>query len=707
MGERLANCVRIEESHRALKGLKGQIKKWADRRHSLDVLDQYDAHVSVLESVLLPVLDALAAALDRIDSGRPVGEVYAQCRRTDDGVAFVGRIWEWFRAKFDQRDDPVIRRLLAAADEVVWSCYAEVFDNAAAVSGREVPRGLVPLPYIEFRFAPTATPRRLVPPDLRPRSGDEIMRVFLERLPLPLVGLPLAWLEAPWWLLLLGHEVGHQIQFELMPEFSLVTEFGELVSRAAAAGGELDASRWRAWSQEIFADLCLLCTGGPWGIWSVAGQDLADERTMLADRGPFPPPVVRLALLAAAAATLGVDGHAGMRGIDLNGLVADAEGTVKSDLALAPQIAIAALGHRLGGLGSFAELFAFDPDDFRPGGSVARWARALRTPGSSVHESPVRSGRLIACGAVAAWSEVAVIADAAERKKARKMLQKAVLRELTHGRQEATEGATRAAEPSAVPGPGDLAELRQLILAEFAQLGGEVVQLKGSVGRIEAGVSEITKVTAMVQDQLRRWTVSQETISGTPRLFTLTPVSKRGLDKAAVWQDTYQLTLWCEHDDSRTSGRPRGISSVGPRTGWSPLRRTPWACSISCGWPSRSPCRSPPWPTSPASRTTWMRWVNCLTNFQSNCLASLLPRARPRNPFGQMARNCALCGPCSLSLIPSGSSTGCILSRFHPAIFGGFARSTTRPITLGSAQTPGSAGRTATGRRSQSVLQVV
>lgn len=549
MGERLANCVRIEESHRALKGLKGQIKKWADRRHSLDVLDQYDAHVSVLESVLLPVLDALAAALDRIDSGRPVGEVYAQCRRTDDGVAFVGRIWEWFRAKFDQRDDPVIRRLLAAADEVVWSCYAEVFDNAAAVSGREVPRGLVPLPYIEFRFAPTATPRRLVPPDLRPRSGDEIMRVFLERLPLPLVGLPLAWLEAPWWLLLLGHEVGHQIQFELMPEFSLVTEFGELVSRAAAAGGELDASRWRAWSQEIFADLCLLCTGGPWGIWSVAGQDLADERTMLADRGPFPPPVVRLALLAAAAATLGVDGHAGMRGIDLNGLVADAEGTVKSDLALAPQIAIAALGHRLGGLGSFAELFAFDPDDFRPGGSVARWARALRTPGSSVHESPVRSGRLIACGAVAAWSEVAVIADAAERKKARKMLQKAVLRELTHGRQEATEGATRAAEPSAVPGPGDLAELRQLILAEFAQLGGEVVQLKGSVGRIEAGVSEITKVTAMVQDQLRRWTVSQETISGTPRLFTLTPVSKRGLDKAAVWQDTYQLTLWCEHDD--------------------------------------------------------------------------------------------------------------------------------------------------------------
>ena len=222
------------------------------------------------------------------------------------------------------------------------------------------------------------------PADLTPGRGDEFVRQFLTQLPLGLVGLPLAWVEAPWWLLLLGHEVGHHVQFDLVPESGLVREFDALMSATATGGGTAQhvAWRWRTWSQEIFADLCLLCSGGPWGIWSVVEQDLADQRTMLAERGSFPPPVTRLALLATAAAALGVDGHAGLRGLDLGGLVADATGATTSDLALAPQIARAALGHRLGGLGSFAELFAFDPDDFRPDGTVHKWARALREPDS-------------------------------------------------------------------------------------------------------------------------------------------------------------------------------------------------------------------------------------------------------------------------------------------------------------------------------------
>jgi hypothetical protein len=539
MSERLTNSVRIVESDRALRGLRGQIAAWADRRHRLDVLDQYRAHVNLLESVLFAVLDALAAALDGIDSGRPIGEVYADCRRADRRMAFVARIWEWFRVKFDQRDDAAFGPLLAAADEVAWSCYAGVFDNAAAVSGREVSRGLVPLPYIEFRSDPMVTPQHLGPPDLRPRGDDEILRRFLEKLPLPLIGLPLTWVEAPWWLLLLAHEVGHQIQFDLVPELGLVREFRELVGEAA---GDERAARWMMWSQEIFADLCLLCTGGPWGIWSVVEQELADERTMLADRQAFPRPVARLELLATAAAVLGVDGHAGLRGVDPHGLATDVEGAAASDVALAPRIAAQVLGHRLGGLGSFAELFGFGPSDFRPGGSVHKWARVLRTPGSLIREPFVRSGRVIACGAVAAWSEVAAIADAAEHEDARAMLRERLLHELTQDR-EAAEGATRAAEPSAVPDPSFLlAEVRQLLLTGFAQM-------EGKLGRIEIGVGEIAKVAGTIQGQLRKWTVSYETISGTPRLFTLTPVTKRGLDKAAVWQDTYRLALWCEYDD--------------------------------------------------------------------------------------------------------------------------------------------------------------
>jgi len=555
MGEGLTKRVRIEDSYRALRGLRGQIMAWADRRHRQDVLDQYRAHVSVVEDLLLEVLDDLAAALDGIDGGRPVGEVYWECRRADDRLGLVGQLWVWLRAIFDQRDDPVFGPLLAAADEIAWSCYAAVFGHAAALSGREVPRGLVPLPYIEFRSVHATGPGP-AGWDLRPSRDDDIVRQLEEKLPFPVIGLPLAYTEAPWWLLLLSHEVGHQIQSDLVPKYGLVREFRELVE--AAAGGADRRVRWGAWSQEIFADLCLLCTGGPWGIWSMVEQVLAPEGDMLTGLHSFPPSVARLELLATAATELGVDGHAGLRGVDPRRLATDAGGAAALDVAVAPWIAAQAVSHRLGGLGTFAELFAFDPSDFRPGGSVHQWARALRAPGSLVRKSSVPSSRLIACGAVAAWSEVAAIADAAEREDARAMLREALLHELIQDR-EAVEGATRAVEPSAVPNPSSLVtELRQLVLARFAQM-------EGKLDRIETGVGEIAKVTEIVQGQLRRWTVSYETTSGTPRLFTLTPVRKHGLDKAAVWRDTYQLTLWCEHGDRPHPWGPAHYTFSKPR----------------------------------------------------------------------------------------------------------------------------------------------
>jgi len=48
-------------------------------------------------------------------------------------------------------------------------------------------------------------------------------------------------------------------------------------------------------------------------------------------------------------------------------------------------------------------------------------------------------------------------------------------------------------------------------------------------------------------------------------LFTLTPVGKHGLDKAAIWWDTYQLTLWCEYGDRPHPWRPAHYQFSKPR----------------------------------------------------------------------------------------------------------------------------------------------
>ena len=88
--------------------------------------------------------------------------------------------------------------------------------------------------------------------------------------------------------------------------------------------------------------------------------------------------------------------------------------------------------------------------------------------------------------------------------------------------------------------------MQQVLQAELAP----IADLVGSIdARLDAGLTEIGQTAHFTRALLQRWTIRYETTSGTPRLFTLTPVTKEGLSKAAVWQDRYQLTVWCEHDD--------------------------------------------------------------------------------------------------------------------------------------------------------------
>jgi hypothetical protein len=459
----LANQVRVEQTRWELDRLRDRIAAWVRRRRGLDRLGQYQTQLLALETALLGCLDGVEAALDTIDGSRPLGEVYADCRAADRRLALVGRVWEWFRSKFDQRDDPTLGPVLAAADEVVWSCYAEVFRNAAQMSGREVPSGPAPLPYIEPSYAPRAVVRDEPPAELRADAGDAVLREFLARLPIPVVGLPSACVEAPWWLVLLGHEVGHQVQSDLVPDWGLVAEFGTLLADAA---GDEAAGRWRRWAAEVFADLCLLCCAGPWAVWAMVELELTDDRAMLAgNRARYPSPVARLELLAVAAGSLGLDGRAGLRGLDPRSLAAGGDGALlehaAEDVALAARMAAAALGHRLGGLGTFAELYAFDAGDFRQGGAVDGWAWALRRPGLLFPEQSLRAARLLVCGAIAAWSQVASNPDAAERSDARAGLREALLPMLAQSREE----ATRAAEPSTLPDLGNLTQdLTKLLL---------------------------------------------------------------------------------------------------------------------------------------------------------------------------------------------------------------------------------------------------
>src|SRR5262249_54014944 len=157
----------------------------------------------------------------------------------------------YFRDKFDQRDDPLLSPVLGAADDVVWSCHQQIYRQAKAWEP-QVESGPAPLPYIESWYSPQAFPAELVPQDLKSEVDVGFLREYLNKLPIPVVRLQPACVDAPWWLIYLGHEVGHHIQFSILPEMGLIERFKEAVGAAVLAhgGSDEDAKRWRQWSPE-------------------------------------------------------------------------------------------------------------------------------------------------------------------------------------------------------------------------------------------------------------------------------------------------------------------------------------------------------------------------------------------------------------------------------------------------------------------------
>ena len=434
MADELASRVRIAESIAALDRLGREVRGWVLHRRARDTLSQYATPLTTLERTLLGAVGSLRKEAGALPPGLALGDLYAKAANLDGRAALVRKVLAWFQAKFDQRDradDPRLVAVLAAADEVVWSCWKEAFDSAA-LSGRPVAeRGPAPLPYIDPEGGAEAFVRDEPPTGLGASDADQALGRFLVRLPVPVVRLPDACLDSPWWLSLLAHEVGHHLQYDLLADAALVAEVGEVV--AGAVGDDpAEAARWRGWSRELFADACALLALGPAAIRVTVQLELGGEAALLDARGRYPAPAVRLALLAAEADLLGLDPRPALAGLgDPAVLVAtDPAGTgpatdplavrrerARADLAHVPEVAAALLEAPLGGLGPLPRLFRFKAADHGPAGRYARWADTIER-GTAQPTPALRAAREAAAGAVLAWQRLAAIADDGERDRA-------------------------------------------------------------------------------------------------------------------------------------------------------------------------------------------------------------------------------------------------------------------------------------------------
>jgi hypothetical protein len=440
-GAALRSRLRIQRSKSIVDATLAAIEAWLAKRSARDTLGQYRTQLQVLGDALSTPLTRIRAELDglRADALATPGDVYRAAANQDRRTLTVDRIFGYFRDKFDQRDDPALASFLRAADELTWSLFAQPFKSLGLA-----PRS-APLPYIEALYSPRAIPRAEPPADLR--SADTVIAAFLKELPMPLIGLPPSAVAEPWQLALLAHEVGHHVQYDLLPGSALIAAFRQLLTDAAPPA---DADTWALYHHEIFADAFSVAAIGPAAVRVIAELELADEARML-DSGSakYPCSAVRIALLAAVSAGLGADAGAGLGGIDPLALTTgapimsksrDLRARASAELAAVPAVASAIIAGPLGAAGKLADLLAWDDDDYAEGGNIEGWRTALLV-GKPAPETTLRGPRRIISAAIEAWSRVAQIEDDGAREAHQAHLRQSTLTMLTESRETATRAA--------------------------------------------------------------------------------------------------------------------------------------------------------------------------------------------------------------------------------------------------------------------------
>ena len=462
--------ARRDQSRFEIERLMRELEDWQKRRKSQDQ-DENGKYRGQYKSQLEAVVNAVSGAATVIhkDMGAAnlsvlsSGAAYAKCNQYDQIVIWLWRVFNYFREKFDQRDHPILQGSLRAADEVLWSCYKPFFQKPHMANRREPP----PLPYIETEFSPLAIRRDQSPGSLDQKMKFEPLKDYLKKMPVAVLRLPTMAVTSPWSLVLIGHEIGHFIQPLIEPGFGYATLLTESLDTKLSAAGisQIERDNWVSWAPEIFADWYSVLMMGQWAVWVMAQFEMKDREEMRTRRRDYPPPLVRLDLMAKFVDTyIPGEGSKILQELGLDAEIVAAEATVP-DLQATKTVCETFTSPLPYDLGKFDELLNFRVAEFQVAdnplhtGDVDQWSQALKGTLTKKNDQDLRTPRLIVAGAAKAWAEVMENGNDKDREqKAQTVHKNTVERVLKNG-----EKGTRSIAANAEPPPGD--ELGKILLA--------------------------------------------------------------------------------------------------------------------------------------------------------------------------------------------------------------------------------------------------
>ena len=392
------NPVRVATSELLFQRVIDGIRAWQVKRAKADPRRQHATQLAAVGAVLGRIRGELEKEKKDLSSGE-AGAQYEACQRFDRRTVWLEQVWRFFQQRFDQRDNPEYAAVLGVADELVWSLYSPALQKAVLLKLRPPPAP-APLPFIEALYSPAAFPTEIVPPDLKGEGeAVSLLREHLNRMPAPVVRMAPAYVAAPWLVVYLAHEVGHHLQYDLLPERKLVTGFQQVVEAAVKrkTGSDREARRWGSWSREIFADLFSAVAMGKWAVWAM-GQMVYTSAANLDrdDQNGYPPARVRLSLLAEFCDRIG--GNTGGTKELARFFAPDADPVRRAVLD-------AALGTLPGLETSLAKFCAVDVSAFER--DVAIWRKNLEEDAAQDPAQDISNAPVLTAAALGRWQTIA------------------------------------------------------------------------------------------------------------------------------------------------------------------------------------------------------------------------------------------------------------------------------------------------------------
>jgi hypothetical protein len=282
-----------------IKALDAEFKHWLVVTEENGEFEKHNTQVRTLTGHLSGLWTETQAIFEE---AQKEGTVLGEAQNVESLILGLRRIWEFFRSKLVQRRDPEMRPFLQAADELAWACYKPVLDLFPAADHREPP-----LVFLNGGLSPYTLSRdqaflaEQVPGEaLSGQTYDPI----LERLQIPVIGVP--WYQVAHLpdLPVVAHETGHAVE----------QDFGlhELVLKnlkQALGENSTHLECWNAWSKEVFADLWGCLTLGPVYASSLEDFLAADpsviEYEIATKLGKYPTVYLRILLCAKALELMG------------------------------------------------------------------------------------------------------------------------------------------------------------------------------------------------------------------------------------------------------------------------------------------------------------------------------------------------------------------------------------------------------------------